>query len=80
MGESKTKVKFQAGKGKNITTEEIKELNKWDGYWNSRRGRARLKNGLNTSNMDDTKRSLAEVVVQERPAGDLQKVRRTKNM
>ena len=30
--------------------------------------------------MDDTKRSLAEVVVQERPAGDLQKVRRTKNM
>ena len=35
MGESKTKVKFQAGKGKNITTEEIKELNKWDGYWNS---------------------------------------------
>ena len=35
MGETKTKVKFQAGKGKNITTEEIKELNKWDGYWNS---------------------------------------------
>ena len=80
MGESKTKVKFYGGKGKNIHNRRNKGTQQVGRLLEQQRGRARLKKGLNTSNMDDTKRSWDEVVVQERPAGDLQKVRRSENM